>query len=208
MKDITPDIIFSLVYEAFESAWNNRANISSNAKRSSYFVSELSGAFYSLTKQEALQGVTELVQKTESSGKKASGEWLLDIAIVSKVVASTGYKNRSTQIVDKIIWAIESEFSTNLGEFCKDFSKLLHIKSKAYLYVAGLNQTQIKSREDYIEAQTQLAIELVKQHQITEPFYMVFVPTPGQSGQYASLWDSFELDQLKSWFRVVDLSSK
>ena len=133
---------------------------------------------------------------------------MLDIAIVSKVTVSTNYKKRTAQIIDKIIWAIESEFSTGINDFSVDFAKLLHIKSKSYLYIAGLNQVQKVSRKNYIEAQTQLAKELVKQHQISEPFYIVFVPTPGRSKQYTSIWDGFELDELKSWFHVVDLSSQ
>jgi hypothetical protein len=149
-----------------------------------------------------------LVQETDKYGGKTTGEWLLDIAIVSKQKVHTSYKDRNASIVEKIIWAIESEFSTNLKEFCKDFAKLLHIKSEAYLYIAGLNQMTPEPRQAYINAQVELAKSLVERHKIKEPFYMVFVPTPGQSGTHKSVWDAFEPDELASWLCVENLSYK
>ena len=200
--EITSDRVLSLVQKAFESSINNRENIRENSKRSSYFVSQLAKLFAKLADGEAL------VQETDKYGERIPGEWLLDIAIVLKREIHTSYKERKSTIVDKIIWAIESEFSTNIHEFCKDFSKLIHIKSEAYLYIAGLNQIRLESRQDYIKAQVKLAKLLVERHTIQEPFYIVFVPTPGKSGKHTSLWDAFEPDELASWLCIEDLSCK
>jgi hypothetical protein len=190
-----------LVLEAFDKAWHNKEKTLKNKARSSYFVSELAMVF-----AREFNG-KPLVQETDENGNKQPGEWLLDIAIVSHKVISTQYKGRTSKIVDKVLWAIESELSTELHEFCVDFSKLLHIKADRYLYIAGLNQSTRKPREDYIAAQQNLAMSLVTYHNIVEPFYLVFVPTPGKTRGNNSIWDTRDLDELKAWVKIADLSN-
>ena len=192
--DETESTILSLVEKAFTSAWTNPNNLSNN-KRSSYFVSELSKEF------EDRYKATALVQKTDPNGERHTGEWLLDIAIVKTKEVGTDYKNRKTTVVDSIIWAIESEFSTYIKEFCKDFTKLLYIKANGYLYIAGLNQTDKKARENYIEAQKKLATTLVESKEIKSPFFIVFIPSSGNG-----VWDEFKLEELISWFKCYKLA--
>ena len=64
-----------------------------------------------------------MVQTTDSNGNKKPGEWLLDIAVVTHTPVETVYKSRSSSIVADILWAVESEFSTNIHEFCKDLPR-------------------------------------------------------------------------------------
>lgn len=194
---ISSDDVKRLVLTAFVDAWNHKDGISKNNLRSSYFVSNLAKQL------ETKYGGEALVQKTESNGKKHKGEWLLDIALVEKSVVSTYYKNRKSEIIEKILFAVESEFSTNLPEFCTDFAKLLHIRSNAYLYICGLNQKKTLARNQYIEAQSCLAKDLVKTHKIYEPFFLVFVPTPGGIKDCKSLWDSLSVNELSDWIHII-----
>ncbi|MDO6583582.1 hypothetical protein Q4491_19765 [Photobacterium sp. 2_MG-2023] len=197
---ISDRLIDDLVLTAFKTSIENEEIGDSNSKKSSYFVSQLAKLFSDQFDKNAL------VQTTDRNGKKSSGEWLLDIVIVSKDEIRTSYKNRKSDIVKKIHWAIESEFSTSLNEFSKDFSKLLHIRSEAYLYVAGINQISEVTRNEYINAQTELAVELVSEQGIDKPFYLAFVPTPGKIYEHSSLWNS-GYEQLSNWVKVVNLSS-
>ncbi|MDH4099145.1 MAG: hypothetical protein OEV28_01050 [Nitrospirota bacterium] len=192
--------VSDLVFEAFQQAWNNKDNTPDNNARSSYFVSQLANIF-----SRKFNG-KPLVQEVDENGKKTPGEWLLDVVIVTEEKVCTKHKNRDSTIVDKILWAIESEFSTNLHEFCKDFSKLLHIKAERYLYICGLNQTTEKHRAEYIKAQTELAKSLVMKHKINEPFYIAFVPSPGKTAKNISNWDTLILSELKPSLHVVNLS--
>ncbi|NAX46600.1 hypothetical protein CAG70_06245 [Photobacterium halotolerans] len=197
---ISDRLIDDLVLTAFKTSIENEEIGDSNSKKSSYFVSQLAELFSDQFDKNAL------VQTTDRNGKKSSGEWLLDIVIVSKDEIRTSYKNRKSDIVKKIHWAIESEFSTSLNEFSKDFSKLLHIRSEAYLYVAGINQISEVTRNEYINAQTELAVDLVSEQGIDKPFYLAFVPTPGKTYEHSSLWNS-GYEQLSNWVKVVNLSS-
>jgi len=194
----TQETIRLTVEAAFLSAWSGREQLSNN-KRSSRFVSELSRIF-----KDKYQAIA-LVQETDIDGNKTSGEWLLDIMIVTKKEIITPDKKRKTTVVDNITWAIESEFSTDLHEFFKDFTKLLYLKADAYLYIAGLNQETERSREKYIETQCELAAKLVEEKQIKVPFFIVFVPSPANRGGQ-SLWDKFTLDCLKSWICCYKLA--
>ena len=191
-----------LVLKAFKNAFANKDELAVNSQRSSYFVSELAKLFATKFDGEPL------VQRVSNNGKKSSGEWLLDIVIVSKQAISTEYRKRNSSIVRKIHWAIESEFSTIINEFGKDFSKLLHIKAENYMYIGGVNQVTRIARKAYMDAQIDLASSLVAEHQIKEPFFMVFIPTPGKPAKHDSLWDEFEFNELKSWIKFVNLHSK
>jgi hypothetical protein len=188
-----------IVKSAFSSAWENRSRINDNRRRSAHFVFKLAEKISEVTPGEAL------VQKVDDCGRKSPGEWLFDITIVSKRAVTIGCRNRSSEIVDKIFWVVESEFSTNLNEFCKDFAKLIHVKSENYLYVAGLNQENEEARVKYIEAQAQLAKSLVKNHCIEDPFFIAFVPTPGKTENYESLWDGCDKSELLNWLHVTKL---
>lgn len=197
--EVSDQVISELILTAFERAYENESIKSSNSKKSSFFVSQLADLFAEQSGKKAL------VQHTDQEGNKFPGEWLLDIAIVSEEQVGTSYKNRKANIIKKIHWAIESEFSTQLNEFVRDFAKLLHIKSDAYLYIAGLNQQNESAREQYIEAQIKLAEELVLAHEIDQQFYLAFVPTPGKCCEHRSLWDA-DYEELKTWIKVVNLS--
>ena len=197
---ITREIIQSMIEDSFSCAWRKRAKLGTNSKRSSYFVTQLS------SRLTELSGGCPLVQTTDSNGNKRPGEWLLDIAVVNHTPAATSYKSRSSIIVSEIIWAVESEFSTSIHEFCKDFAKLLHVRAERYLYVAGVSQITRGSRENYIDAQIDLARHLVNHQKISRPFFVAFVPTPGKSGVNSSLWDRFDLATLTSWIRAEILN--
>ena len=196
---ISDRLISELVLTAFKTSIENEKIVDSNSMKSSYFVSQLANLFSDKFKKDAL------VQSTDRYGNKSSGEWLLDITIVSKDKIGTSYKNRKSDIVKKIHWAIESEFSTSLNEFSKDFSKLLHIRSEAYLYIAGINQLSEGARREYIKAQTELAMDLVSEQGIDSPFYLAFVPTPGKSHEHSSLWNG-GYEMLKDWVKVINLT--
>lgn len=200
VMQVSDRLIADLVLTAFKTSIENEEIVDSNSMKSSYFVSQLASLFSERFEKDAL------VQNTERNGKKSSGEWLLDIAIVSKDEIGTSYKNRKSDIVKKIHWAIESEFSTSLKEFSKDFSKLLHIRSEAYLYIAGINQISEAARNEYIKAQIELAVDLVSEQGIDSPFYLAFVPTPGKSNEHSSLWNG-GYEVLSKWVKVVNLSS-
>ncbi len=195
------EVIKTLLFSAFKKAIGNKKISCENNKKSAYFVSQLAVLFSKEFGYEAL------VQATAEDGTKSSGEWLFDITLVSKGKIETDYKKRSSEIIKKIHWVIESEFSTNIHEFCRDFAKLLHVKSEAYLYIAGLNQENRATREQYIDAQTSLAKKLVVEQKIDQPFYLAFIPTSGKCNGHNSAWDK-GYDELQSWIKVVNLSNR
>ena len=189
MLNPTEKSVLALVTKAFKEALNNK-KLRTNPQRSSFFVSELALSL------EEKYGGKALVQKTNEQGIKRPGEWLFDITVVKKKEVKTEYKQRSAEVINKVLWAVESEFSTNLKEFLKDFAKLLHVKSSAYLYIAGYNQSTKEARDSYIKSQLALARELVTEQRITEPFFIVFVPSPAKMSSGSSLWDQHTEQEL------------
>jgi len=85
---------------------------------------------------------------------------------------------------------------------------LIVSNSEACLYVAGLNQKTVMARQEYKKAQLEFAKSLIEYHEITKPFYIVFLPTPGKKGHDKSIWDSYDIECLKSCIHIENLSAK
>lgn len=206
--ELSLENILRSTIEAFDSAWEARKDAPSNQARSSYFVSELAKAFLAEDAFQGIEGVNKRVQIADKAGKKQPGEWLLDAAIVQEREVERRYRIKSATIVEKILLAVESEFSTNINAFCFDFSKLLHIKSENYLYIAGLDQIDGDARQGYRESQIEFSRELVRNVACTAPFFLVFVPTPGKGRRETSLWDRLPKDELLHWIHGAHLNAE
>jgi len=197
------DNITKAVKRSFISAYKNKQkgkNITNNQIKSATFVSKLALQIEHLVVNEGR--IKTLVQKVDDYGNKMKGEWLFDAAIVEVEERKTDYRNRRGNYIKRIIWAIESEFSTNIEDFLRDFSKLIHVKADHYLYINGVNQAGKDYRGNYIKAQIQLAREIVKDAVKTD-FYIGFVPSPGKNKkQGKSIWDSYDLKELLKWIHV------
>ena len=109
-----------------ESIQWGRDNAKSNAYRSAYFCSRV-GLLLPRTPGSGLLHVGF----DWSTHAKTPGEWLLD-AIIAEF---DGF------FVKTINVAMECESSTSMSEFARDFGKLLNIKSKAKLYLHGLDHS-------------------------------------------------------------------
>jgi len=197
------DNITKAVKRSFISAYKNKQkgkNITNNQIKSATFVSKLALQIEHLVVNEGR--IKTLVQKVDDYGNKMKGEWLFDAAIVEVEERKTDYRNRRGNYIKRIIWAIESEFSINIEDFLRDFSKLIHVKADHYLYINGVNQAGKDYRGNYIKAQIQLAREIVKDAVKTD-FYIGFVPSPGKNKkQGKSIWDSYDLKELLKWIHV------
>ena len=165
---------------------------SRNSFRSAYFCYRvglnLDRAFESRFPERLLKRL-----QIEFSGKdkKKSGEWLLDIVWCEETRADPASKSKYPA---KIYGALECESSTKAKEFFTDFAKLVHVRSRIKLYLAGVNQTLERNMTNYISMRTRQAAQFIANTGVsseTEEWYLAFWPSPTGDVR-SSLWDDLE----------------
>lgn len=183
----------------------NKNTIIKDAKlRSSIFV-------FSLGKElsKSYEGhKLKVVGFDEERKRRTPGEWLLDIAIVKeKPISDPKKKQSKAEIPYQLIWAVESESSTNLHAFAEDFGKLLCVKSENYLFLNGLNQKKEEDRNSFVERRLETVKQLLKEiNYNSNNLYFAFWPTPAKNNK-GSLWDDFSSapSELLNMVRVKEL---
>jgi hypothetical protein len=140
-------IIKNEIIKSFEEAYSSK-NIN-NQIRSKLFVSELAKRIYCHYDSDVYS------KNCMEIGNK---EWLLDAFITKKKIFNNNNKYPIRYFGE---WAIESEFKTSYGSFSKDFSKLLNIKSKNFLYINGIDHLKPANREKYIKERLSVVNEIL-----------------------------------------------
>ena len=131
----------------------------------------------------------------EDSGKRTSGEWLVDACITKDVCLSNPHHSGTTLFTDSIVFAMESESHTGTPDFNTDFAKLLHLNATVKLYLNGINQSEefmekyMKLRRKYVEA-------ILRTTPHDAQFFFGFWPSPAKG-----MWKSMPryLDKIRLW---------
>ncbi|MBS7779929.1 hypothetical protein [Acidovorax sp. CCYZU-2555] len=143
----------------------------SNAMRSSHFC-YMAGKC--LTKLAPGLGRLRHISFNDKDIKRESGEWLLDALVAECDVDAFGAEG----VVTKIHVAMECESSTAMKDFVIDFSKLLHVKSEAKIYLQGLNQRHEPSARAFMAERLKMASRYIKQIDPVSDWYFGFWPSP------------------------------
>ena len=200
--------VYSIVRDALDITLKkvfNKNNIIKDAKlRSSIFVSVLGKELSKSYEDHKLKVVGFDVERK----RRTSGEWLLDIVIVKeKAICDAKKKQSKAEIPYQIIWAVESESSTNLHAFAEDFGKLLCVRSENYLFLNGLNQKKEENRNSFVERRLETVKKLLNEIENNyNNLYFAFWPTPAKNNN-GSLWDDFSSapSELLNMVRVKEL---
>jgi hypothetical protein len=217
---ITETKLEAIIKEAFQKTWkicmsdefHKKDHTHANYFRSAKFVYEVAKCLWDdlyLTSGKKLRGKKLHVQKVDDQGNKSPGEWLYDICITKtkKVDEANGQKSSSAHINTEIIWAIESESSTSLSEFCDDFGKLICSGAQNCLYLHGLDQTTETGRNEFIKRRLEtIQGSLLANINSGVNFYMGFWPSPKKVGG-KSIWDyeKNRLEVLIEWIQIYKL---
>ena len=166
---------------------------SKNSYRSAYFCYQV-GLHLDAVFESRFLGTSLKRRQIEFSGddEKSSGEWLLDIVWCEETCADPASKSKYPS---KIYGALECESSTKAKEFFTDFAKLVHVRSRIKLYLAGVNQKREGKMTDYIRMRAEQAASFLGNTGVsseTEEWYLAFWPSP-MGDVIHSLWD--ELDK-------------
>jgi hypothetical protein len=135
------------------------------------------------------EGVTRRQIIVKGDGERTAGEWLLDIAWTESWISKT--VPLKSQRPGLLRCAVECESSTAGREFFKDFAKLVNIRSKAKIFLGGLNQVKPSAAESYRELRVREAGEFVREidgDDSPTDWYIGFWPSPAGTLN-TSLWD-------------------
>ena len=161
-----------------------------NSYRSAYFCHQvglhLHGVFKSRFPGQSLE---RRQIKFSDADEKRSGEWLIDIVWCEEDSFDSKYK--SIKCPSKIYGALECESSTSGKEFFTDFAKLVHVRGRIKLYLAGVNQGKKEAMTKYICRRTEETAQFLRSTVVsseTEEWYLVFWPSP-MGDASCSLWD-------------------
>lgn len=189
-----------LITEAFLSAQAEMKNKTPKL-RSARFVEEVGRKLHANFGQSGKLSVQEV---DIDKGRKKKGEWLLDIAIAERHEVKETDHGSSKWIPYRLLWAVESEYSTSLEAMCDDLGKLLVVNSRNYLYLNGLNQ-QFGNTEPYVQRRLKTVAGVLNglHWDSSKRFYYAFWPSPEKKGNLASLWDN-EVRDLQPYIRVYE----
>jgi len=179
-----------------------------NKLKSSIFVSSVAELLFNSYRDSRENHSLRVIGYDEESGKRKSGESLLDITIAkTKIITDPGNKQSSASISYQLIWAAESEANTSLPAFTADFGKLLCTKSTHYLYLNGLDQIKEESREAYMIRRLTIARQLLHEAGLEyNRFFYAFWPSPNKNhSKNKSFWDMHHKDDLLNMVRVFEL---
>ena len=217
MNQVTTDFettLLSCVREGFESALEFRKSDRSiqlleeqksdkrklrvrNKLFSSVFVSEISSKIRcKLANLFPGENNLECQFIEVKAGKRQPGEWLLDMCVVQTEEFESEYKfgpQSPVPVIEKLLFAMESEANTSARAFAEDFAKLLVVNSAHKLYLNGVDQREPGDLDRYIEARNKMASNILRRNNESGLFYMGYWPSPGKpSWKAGSLWDSLE----------------
>jgi hypothetical protein len=185
-------LLFGLLIESFKYTHELKDKIAENDCLSSKFIFEFMNRIY---KKYFNDDTVLNIQNVDDNGKRSPGEWLYDACIVRrKTIYDEPYKT-NTEINIEILLAFESEFSTCLKDFAKDFGKLLCSKSDNKIYICGLNQITKNGRSSYIERKIRTINKYLKNN-IDNMILIFFPSTKG------NLWRKHKFDELKFWIEI------
>ncbi|MCY6369483.1 hypothetical protein [Clostridium ganghwense] len=202
-----------IVKDSFEEAVKikdyNEKFKNSNTYRSAKFVSALGERLKDFYVKNDLYYHLNVQKVDDESGRKTSGEWLLDVSLTKqKCIEDPAKKQSKAKINTEIIWAVESEYHTGLDKFAEDFGKLMCIKSQNYLYLNGVNQEE-KNLQTYILRRLETVSDLLRDREdfYGKNFYYGFWVSPEiKNGK--SIWDSKNIKDLIKMTRVFKYVEK
>lgn len=178
----------SLAWKGYEKHGN-----SMNSYRSAYFCHQvgihLNEVFARRFPEQSLK--RRQIQFNDDNEKKP-GEWLLDIVWTEDKPVEPRLKCKWPL---KIYGAVECESSTSAREFFKDFTKLVHVRSRIKLYLAGLNHKTKEGMDNYIRKRTCQTAQFLCDTGVsseTKEWYLAFWPSPMGNANH-SLWDDLNM---------------
>jgi hypothetical protein len=187
---------------AFQSSctWVNAAEHSpSNSLRSCRFCSDVGSEIHQLIEAAAGKELTRRQISVSDSGRRQTGEWLLDIVWTEDCRPDARMKDG---VPAKIWCAVECESNTSARQCFRDLSKLLHVRSSIKIFLGGLNQRTEKAAKSYKNQRLQQIRDLImsSQNPLDQTQWFVgFWPSPAGSGA-SSMWNHFHsyphLDQI------------
>ena len=177
----------SLVWDGYEKYPNSK-----NSYRSAYFCyrvgENLDRVFESRFPEQRLK---RLQIEFNDDDEKVSGEWLLDVVWCEETSAE---RPSNFKYPSKIYGALESESSTRTKEFFTDFAKLVHVRSRIKIFLAGVHHKHKRRMINYIDMRKRQAAQFLGDTGVsteTTEWYLAFWPSPmGDVGR--SLWDDLE----------------
>ncbi len=181
----------------------------SNSLRSAKFVSEVADRLFEFYRGD--EAIIPFVQRVDESGIKKPGEWLFDISIAESVPLLEG--KSKPRVNTRLVWAVESEYSTRREEFTKDFGKLLCARAVNRLYLNGFNHA-IGLEGTFIDRRAVEASEFMKRALLYKTgqslegisqgnLYLAFWPSPERDPKCSgSLWDTSEADDILKRLRL------
>lgn len=190
----------SMIADAFDKAFKLKGKgkfAVSNSHRSAKFVYEVAQQLHRFSDDNDVL----YVQQVDDEGIKKSGEWMYDITIAeNKRITDPKYPQRKISFITTIKWAVESEYSTSLREFSKDFSKLLIASPFNILYLNGLDQEAEPDTHNYILRRIETTEGILKESNVLTGnsipnIYVGFWPTPQKvkrNKKYKSQWDFYK----------------
>ena len=173
---------------------------SMNSNRSAYFCHQVGLQLNEVFERRfPEQPLTRRQIKFDHNDNKKAGEWLLDIVWCEKIQPDPMSKSRHPS---KIYGAVECESNTSAKEFFKDFSKLVHVRSKIKLYLAGVNHTTKEGMKNYIRIRKDQTTQFLNDTGVSselDEWYLAFWPSPmynrddSRDDDRYSLWDKLDI---------------
>jgi hypothetical protein len=215
------ELLENITKKAFKNSWVVRQQGNflienhkyANFFRSAKFVSEVAyglwDVFYSKIYDENHKLNMLHVQEVDDFGIKKKGEWLFDICITdTREISENKYNKEATaRINTNILWAVESESSTSILDFCADFGKLICSGANNCFYLHGLNQRNPDNRRAFVDRRlSTLRSQLSDLIKSENNYYIGFWPSPKKIGG-SSIWDQYTIDELDSWINVHSLNN-
>lgn len=166
---------------------------SMNSYRSAYFCYQAGLQLDKLMKNRFPAQCLKWKQiKFDRKDEKIPGEWLLDGVWCEETQPDQASKSKCPS---KIYCALECESNTSAEAFFEDFAKLVHMRSKIKVFLAGVNQGTKDGMKHYIDKRTKQAAQFLVNTGVgaeTEEWYLAFWPSPAGDAADHSVWDDLD----------------
>ena len=172
---LSPEEVHKGLNEALKCSrcWANESGGHSNSTCSARFTSDACKKLTKLVKQ-AFPTSNPRYISLDNSGKRGSGEWLLDGVWTEDRIPD---RRTSKPTPVRIRCALECESSTRSVEYFTDLGKLLVVASDIKIFLAGLRQRKRTDRENYIGRRVCQTQKLLVKESSTD-WYLAFWPAP------------------------------
>ena len=131
-----------------------------------------------------------VIKVVDHEEKKISGEWLVDACITEDARPCNPHGSGSTNFVDRIVFAMESESDPGTQSFNDDFAKLVHLNASVKLFLNGLNQTSSDGTKEYVRLRLKYAEDQIRRTRSAGQWFIGFWPSPAKHEKYGcvSAW--------------------